>query len=212
MSKTIMLPPMRRDALVRADSFNEDAHTIEVVFTTGATVRRVSWREGEFDEELVVSPQAVRLDRLNAGAPFLDTHYSYELGGVIGSVVKGSARIADGKGYATILLTRRETAAGAVQDIRDGIINNVSVGYRTHRVEIEEREGAVPLHRAIDWEPYEISAVPIPADAGAQIRSSAGGDGAFNSCEIVTHDGARTLATAARARMGMLQRMRGLNT
>ncbi|MNE96421.1 hypothetical protein D3C80_1946230 [compost metagenome] len=35
-----------------------------------------------------------------------------------------------------------------------------------------DRKGKVPLHRVIDWEPWEISAVPIPFDAGAQIRSA----------------------------------------
>jgi HK97 family phage prohead protease len=206
MTKQIMLPPMRRDALVRADSFKEEANTIDVTFTTGATVRRVSWREGEFDEELIVSPQSVRLDRLNAGAPFLDTHGGYSLGGVIGSVVRGSARIADGKGFATIMLTRRQEADGVVRDIRDGVISNISVGYRTHRVEIEERDGKVPLHRAIDWEPHEISAVPIPADAGAQIRSTPNGDQSLNAVEIVGQDD----AALARGNNAARMRMRGL--
>jgi len=201
MPRQIMLPPLQRTALVRADSFDEEANTIEVVFTTGATVRRVSWREGEFDEELIVTPEAVRMDRLNAGAPFLDTHDGYSLGGVIGSVVPGTARVADGQGLATIRLSRRAETEGVVGDIRDGIINNVSVGYRTHRVEIEERDGSVPLHRAIDWEPYEISAVPIPADPGAQIRSA--GDGrppALNAC-VVSSTGARSPGVIARMRM-----------
>lgn len=201
MSRQIMLPPLRRNALVRADSFDEEANTIEVVFTTGATVRRASWREGEFDEELIVTAQSVRLDRLNAGAPFLDTHDSYSLGGVIGSVVPGTARVADGQGLATIRLSRRAETEGVVSDIRDGIINNVSVGYRTHRVEIQERDGAVPLHRAIDWEPYEISAVPIPADPGAQVRSADGGPAPTLNVCAVTGAGVRVQGVVARMRM-----------
>jgi hypothetical protein len=97
MSKQIMLPLALCQVLVRADSFNEDANTIDVTFTTGAIVQRETWREGRFDEELIVSPQAVRLDRLNKGAPFLDSHNRYSLGGILGAVVRGSARIADGK-------------------------------------------------------------------------------------------------------------------
>lgn len=209
MSKTIMLPPMLRDALVRADSFNEENNTVDVVFTTGATVRRVSWREGEFDEELIVTSAAVRLDRLNLGAPFLDTHDGWSLATVLGSVVKGSARIANGAGTAKIQLTRREEARGTVQDIRDGIINNISVGYRTHRVEIEERDGKVPLHRAIDWEPYEISAVPIPADPGAQFRAAGGKDAALHACELISRDPG-ALARAARAQIEMPNRRLGL--
>ncbi|MCT8970591.1 HK97 family phage prohead protease [Microbaculum marinisediminis] len=209
MSKTILLPPMLRDALVRAESFDEESNTVDVVFTTGATVRRVSWREGEFDEELIVTPDAVRLDRLNTGAPFLDTHDGWSLRTVLGSVVKDSARIANGVGTAKILLTRRQEAEGTIRDIRDGIINNISVGYRTHRVEIAERDGQVPLHRAIDWEPYEISAVPIPADPGAHFR--AGGDEhvTLQPCEFISRD-AGALTRAARAQIEMRNRRLGL--
>lgn len=47
------------------------ANTVEVVWTTGTTVRRYSWEAGGYiDEQLVVGSNAVRLDRLNAGAPF----------------------------------------------------------------------------------------------------------------------------------------------
>jgi hypothetical protein len=36
---------------------------------------------------------------------------------------------------------------------------------------LEERKDDLPIYRAVDWEPMEISIVPIPADAGAQVRS-----------------------------------------
>ncbi|MFC3074184.1 prohead protease/major capsid protein fusion protein [Shinella pollutisoli] len=168
---TISLPAMRRDAQLRAASFDEAANTIEVVWTTGAKVRRFSWLDGAFDEELVVSPQSVRLDRLNAGAPFLNTHASYDLADVIGSVVPGSAKIVRGQGVARILLSDAPGDADTVAKIKAGVIRNVSVGYRVHRVEKIESDGDVPLHRVVDFEPLEISAVPIPADAGAQIRA-----------------------------------------
>ena len=48
-------------------SVDDASRTFEVLWTTGAQVRRYSWaRDEEFDEELVVSPNAMRLDRLNA--------------------------------------------------------------------------------------------------------------------------------------------------
>ncbi|MEO2038823.1 MAG: HK97 family phage prohead protease, partial [Martelella sp.] len=135
------------------------------------TGRRVSWLEGEFDEELVVDKRSVRLDRLNAGAPFLDTHSRWSLDNVIGSVVRGSARIEGGKGLARIRLSRSESAADRVSKIIEGTVSNVSVGYRIYAVEKKERDGTVPLHRVIDWEPAEISAVPVPFDSGAQVRA-----------------------------------------
>jgi hypothetical protein len=163
--------------------------------------------DGEFDEELIVSANAVRLDRLNAGAPFLDTHDTYSLRSVIGSVVPGSARIEGGRGVASILLTRREDAKGTVQDIRDGVIRNISAGYKIYGVEKQERKGQVTLMRVTDWEPMEISAVPVQADPGARVRSGDPKPETF-ACSVT-----RALADAnevRRIRLGMQQRMAGL--
>ena len=60
------------------------------------------------------------------------------------------------------------------KDVQDRIIRNVSVGYRVHKYEQSEPQPGVPVTRlALDWEPYEISAVPIGADAAAQVRADA---------------------------------------
>lgn len=172
MTKTVMLPRQARGVVMRAESFNEDDNTIEVCWTTGATVQRYSWGDGPYLESLDVTPKAVRLDRLNAGAPFLNTHWSYDLSDVIGSVVPGSARIEKGEGFATIKLSGAAADADTIGKIRDGVIRNVSVGYLVHEVvKTEADDGTMPTWRVTDWEPIEISAVPIPADPGAQVRS-----------------------------------------
>jgi hypothetical protein len=171
----VNVPPQRRGAEFRAESFDEANNTIEVVFTTGATVRRSSWWDGDYNEELVVDSGSVRLERLNAGAPFLNTHSSWDLSDIIGSVVPGSARIEGGQGIARILLSQAPSDADNVQKIRHGIIRNVSVGYRLFKVEkTEADDGTIPLWRVVDWEPFEISAVAVPADPGAQVRSADG--------------------------------------
>lgn len=207
MAEIIRLPQMLRDAEVRAGSYDEASNTIDVIWTTGATVRRFSWMDGEFDEELIVSGNAIRLGRLNSGAPFLDTHGQWSLNDVIGSVVRGSARIEAGKGLASVKLSSAADAVDRVARIKEGTVSNISVGYRIHAVERKETDGKVPLHRVVDWEPWEISAVPIPADPGAQVRS--GGD----KPELFDCRVERTLAdlNAARAvRMRMLSRHHGL--
>lgn len=172
MAEIIRLPKMQRDAEIRAASYDEQDNTIEVVWTTGSTGRRVTWMDGEFDEELVVDDKSVRMDRLNAGAPFLDTHNRFGLDAVLGSVVAGSARISNGTGTARIMLSRAADAVDRVSKIIEGTVRNVSVAYKIHGVEKSQREGKVPLHRVIDWEPMEISAVPIGFDPGAQVRSA----------------------------------------
>lgn len=162
---------------IRAGSFDDKAHTVDVIFSTGAKVRRYSWRDDmAIDEELSMDPKHVRLGRLNSGAPFLDSHSSYELRDIIGSIVPKSARIERGVGIATVLLSKRKEVEGVVQDIRDSVIRNISVGYRVHEVvKTEGKDGQIPVWRVVDWEPHEVSAVAIGADAGARFRSAPGG-------------------------------------
>ena len=166
----------RRAADIRPDTFRStetDSPTslVDITWTTGATVRRVQWDGQQYDEELIVEPDAVRLERLNHGAPFLRAHDAYDLDSVLGVVVDGSVRIEDGIGVATVRLSDSPRDAEIVQKIRAGIIRNISVGYQTHKTELTERSGQVPLVRVVDWEPYELSAVPIGADAGAAFRA-----------------------------------------
>lgn len=174
MTETIAsMPKFGRAAELRAASYDESDNTIEVVWTTGAAVRRYDWRNGRYYNEILdVSPKAVRLERLNLGAPLLDTHNDWMLRSVIGSVVPGSAKIEGGKGVARVQLSRAEDDAAIVGKIKDGIIRNISVGYAIHKVikTDADGDGADDEWRVVDWEPLEISAVPVPADPGSQIR------------------------------------------
>lgn len=201
MEHVIELPRGLRGGEFRAQSFDEASNTIEVCWTTGATVRRYTWLDGSIDEELIVSASAVRLDRLNAGASFLDTHSSWSCKDVLGSVVPGSARLQGGEGIARVLLTSAADAADTVHKIKEGVIRSVSVGYIRHKIEkTEADDGTVPVWRVVDWEPFEISAVPIPADAGAQIRSAERQAEPIFRCHL--HDDSPSRAVL-RARMEM---------
>ena len=172
---TIDLPVIGRAATLQ--SVDPEARTFDVVWTTGSMVRRYSWmRDEEFDEELVVDKGSTRLERLNGGAPFLESHRSHSLSSVLGVVVDGSVRLEGGKGYATIRMSEREEVEPVWRDIKAGIIRHVSAGYRVHRFEriarADREDGGVrALYRAVDWEPMEISAVAIGADPGAHVRS-----------------------------------------
>lgn len=209
MRDEVMLPLVERAAEVRFAETGEAGagqREIEVVWTTGATVRRVRWTwEGpeEFDEELVIEPGAVRLERLNAGAPFLDSHMGGALGAVLGSVVPGSVRIEGGVGSARVRLTSAPDAQPAVQRVLERHVA-VSVGYRVHAYEVEKREGARDLWRAVDWEPLEISAVAIPADAGARVRA-AEPSGEWWPCRLVRRGGEAAGAAERSQEGGMLE-------
>lgn len=171
--RTMDITAMRLAARAMPESYDEGKRTVDVIFSTGARVLRWDWTIGWFYEELDMSEGAVRMERISNGkAAVLDSHMSYTLASQIGVV--DSARIEGGQGIATIRFSSREQVAGIVQDIRDGIIANVSVGYEIHAMELLEQpdDGAYPVYRVTDWEPYEISMVPIPADAEAGTRSA----------------------------------------
>lgn len=155
-------------AMFAPETVNVEERTVEVVWTTGAQVRRASWSRGDYIEELSLEPSSVRLGRLNNGAPLLDAHASYELRNVVGVVER--AWLNGTEGRALLRFSQRDDVTPIFQDVRDGILRNISVGYITHKTERDET-GAIPVERAVDWEPYELSLVPIPADAGAQVRS-----------------------------------------
>ena len=198
--KTVSLPRHARTAAVRADTFDEDDNGVDIIFTTGADVLRNDWFDGEYIERLLTGDDNVRLDRLNAGAAFLDTHNAYELGAMIGSVVPGSARMENGQGLCRVQLSRSERAADTVTDIRDGIIRNISVGYNVYAfTRTESSDGTPPIMVATDWEPCEVSAVPVPADPGAQVRAatrSASGV-EVHQCTITRAEGSKQEATMA---------------
>ena len=167
------LAMLTRAAQFHPASVNAEARTAELIWSTGATVRRHAIFGESFDEELSLDDGAVRLGRLNGGAPLLDSHRNYGLDGIVGVVERAWLTGAGGTrtGRAVVRFSDRAEVEPVFRDVAAGIIRNVSVGYQIHRSERIERRAAVPLIRALDWEPIELSLAPVPSDAGAQVRS-----------------------------------------
>lgn len=162
---------------VRAELSEADgaSRTVAVVWSTGARVLRYGL-DGPWYEELSMAPGAVRLGRLQSGAPFLPNHDSSEVAKVLGVVE--SPTISGGQGRCMVRFVAEgidPEADMVFAKIRDGVIRNVSVGYRTYELEIvPSADGEPPVYRATDWEPFEVSAVCIGADAGAGFRAHEG--------------------------------------
>jgi hypothetical protein len=158
-------------------SLNDGQRTIDLTAATDTPIRRREYDffgDGEmvYDEILDMSPGAVRLERMNNGAALLDSHNYY--GGtqaMIGAIVPGSAKVRAGKLTASAKFSRSENGERAFQDAKDGILRSVSVGYLIHKLEIDDTVDP-PVHRIIDWEPHEVSAVAIPADKNAGFRDA----------------------------------------
>lgn len=166
------LPPFGMQARALPETLDDQARTVELTFSTGAGVPRMDWWSGKrYIEKLSLAPSAVRLERLNNGAPLLDAHSGYSIGDQIGVVEPGSVRLLKTEARATVRFSSRDAVEPIWQDVRAGIIRNVSVGYAVHKFEEEPGgDNKIPIRTATDWEPYEISMVPMPADAGAQVR------------------------------------------
>ena len=163
-----------RSAELQPRTYDPKTRELDVVWSTGARVRRRSfWTETEWDEELSLDTGHVRMDRLNTSGVLLNVHDGYSLSSVLGRVIPGSVRTENGKGIARVRLSDQPSDAEIVNKISSGMIPAVSVGYRVNRWDEQKGagDGGVDLRRAIDWEPVELSAVPIPADGGAAFRS-----------------------------------------
>jgi phage major head subunit gpT-like protein len=144
-----------------------------LVFAAGAPVKRYDWNHGRYYlEELVQTDEAINLDRLNRGAPLLNSHQAWDLGSQIGVVE--NPRIEGGRGVCDVVFSRRDDVQGIVQDVQDQIIRNVSVGYSRDAIEMiaPSAEAGMWVYRVTRWTPHEVSLVPIPADMDAQIQRS----------------------------------------
>jgi hypothetical protein len=159
--------------LAAPTSVDRATRSVDVVWSTGARARNFVPSLGGITEELDMSPNAVRMAQLRSGnAPVLNTHRSSDARDVLGRVI--AARLEGGRGHARLQFSAAADVEPLWQRIADGTLRAVSIGYRVHRY--DQRPDPVSgemIYRAVDWEPFEISIVPIPVDRDAQVRGAA---------------------------------------
>ncbi len=156
---------LTRRATLAPATADAEARTVEVVWSTGAPVRRRDMA-GPYIERLSLAPEAVDLSRLE-GASVLDAHRQTAVRDVLGSV---RSAVVDGKrGTALIQFSARPEVEPVWQDVLAGILRHVSVGYSVEEW-AETTENGARVLTAVRWTPHEISLVPTPADPGAHIR------------------------------------------
>lgn len=168
MPKTVNSPLCIFEGAFTPGTVNDESRTVEVKWYTGARVERYSWSQGSYLLELSMDPKHVDLSRLKSGtAPLLNAHNSWDLEDIIGVIE--SAKIENGIGYATVRFSKRPEADVIFQDVKDGVIRNVSMGTSISALELlESKEGSPKVYRATKWQPYELSFVPVGADPQAQ--------------------------------------------
>lgn len=166
-SQAKALPDFNKDGLVRVmevASFNETDRTVELAFSSEIEVER--WFGVEILDH---QPGSIRLDRLRDGGAVLVNHDWDDQVGVVVSVTIGNDR----RGRAVVRFGKSARANEIFQDIIDGIRKHVSVGYRIISAKLVETRDDVDVFRIIDWEPYEISIVSVPADPTVGVGRSA---------------------------------------
>lgn len=172
MAKDIEINKLR----IRADvtQSNKEDRVIEVVFATETPVRNYDWRNSRyFDEILVCEPDSVDMSRMLGGAPFLDNHIRYSTSNVLGRVE--TAWVEGGQCKAKIRLSERADVKGVNDDILNGIITGISVGYEVLRYEATSPVDGSEIwtYRAVKWQPKEISSAPVQADPESSTQRSA---------------------------------------
>lgn len=140
---------------IRAEFINTETRTVDLSFSSEEPYER--WWGTEILDH---GPSSVRLGRLNGGAALLVNHDTRDQVGVV-----ESASITGRRGLATVRFGRSTRAEEVYQDVQDRIRRLVSVGYRIIRMVLESTGDAGEVYRVVEWEPYEISIVAIPADA-----------------------------------------------
>lgn len=155
MEETIKVPHLARDLKaqnVRLKTADDGVTRLTFSASSDRPLERV------FGTELLEhTERAVRLTRINEGAAPLLFNHNWD--DPIGMIERG--RLVDGRleVKARLFKTAR---ADEVRAMIDGGMHNVSIGYELHQLrELEDGNG----YRAIDWEPYEVSIAPVPADA-----------------------------------------------
>ena len=164
--RTIHLAPVRTACELQAKTADTSDRSVELTFYSGAIVNRIPLFGEGYELQFEVSQKAARLDRLNAGAPLIDSHHTE--GGVRAQLGVVEKAWLDGDRFrARVRFSKRDDVEPIWQDVRDGIIKNVSVGAFLLELEDATPKGAeIKRVRATSWEPYEISqhrSAPIPA-------------------------------------------------
>lgn len=156
--------PLRRTMSV--GKIDAESRTVELAFSSDVELER--WPG--VCEKLSHEAGACDLTRLNDKASLLFNHDANEVLGVV-----ESARIDnDGFGRAVVRFGKSEDAEEAWQDVQDGILSKVSVGYRISEVKLTQESDSGPdVYTVTRWQPYEISIVSIPADMSVGIGRSA---------------------------------------
>ena len=174
-----------REASIRADGIvDEEARIVDLTFSSEDPYLRSSYFDEPWFEVLGHKRGEADLARLNTGGTL---HYNHNrtrddrLGKVVSASIKGH------RGQARVQFSSHERVDDVWNDVRDGILTNVSVAYKINEKVLVRAgaDGEPDTYRVTAWVPMEISVVDIPADVTVGIGR---GDGQSGQYELVRLD------------------------
>ncbi|UTW43157.1 phage major capsid protein [bacterium SCSIO 12844] len=134
-----------------------EKRTVELSFSSNTPYQR--WQDAS--EVLDHRAESIDLTRLNnKGALLVNHDWNRQIGVIEEAYLDGN------KARAVVKFSKRQEAEDFFQDIQDGIIANVSVGYSIKKAVADHNNKAVIATR---WQPFEISLVSVPADISVGI-------------------------------------------
>lgn len=186
---------MKGKAFFRPETVDRESMTVEVVFTTGeAGLRYDWWNDAQFMEELAVDDKSIRQERLEKGLSILDSHDRYSgINAVLG--VTEAYRIENGELVGTCRFSKNQQAV--FDDVADGILRHVSLGYRIHEYQVTKatKEGQLEKRKAIDWEPTELSIVPVSFETTNGTREAERANAVTNEVKLTTEEEVAAMPT-----------------
>lgn len=181
-------------AIGSSSRVDEETRTIhDVCFTTGQRGLRYDWSTGQqYYEELEVSDTAIRKSRLDKGLSVIDSHDTWRgLDGVFG-ITLNEYRIENGELIGSVRFSDDEDSDKNYKKVRSGVLKHTSLGYNTYRMKyMGDAPDGIPVYRAVDWEPTELSFVPVSFETTNGVRNldnNAGKPTALHKCEIDIED------------------------
>lgn len=158
-----------------------DERTVDLTWASDTPYKRYFWNlEGYADEVLDMGVNSVNVSRFNDGLGcVLFNHDRDQVIGVVESI-----NFEGNRAHAMVRFAKDTDSEKVYQQIKDGIIKGVSVGYNVSEYTVLRNEEDVyrsetgatykgPAMIATKWEPYEISIVSIPADASVGVGRDA---------------------------------------
>ena len=149
---------LRRDFEFDRNKIDEEKRTVVIGVSSEEPVQRrfgyevLGHKEEEIDMEFMASGRS----------PLLLDHDATKQ---IGVVEEFGIDKANKRTVAKVRFSKNRMAEEVFEDVKDGIRQNISVGYQVNSMQKEDEEiQDVPVYRVNSWSPLEVSAVSVPAD------------------------------------------------